>query len=421
VLNPAAIEMSVKPYGPVAGAAPLTVLRTQEEALRFTTLLMGLCLFFQRFGMPFGGESLNLVGPVGLCLSGWALARGTLVFDRARLVLYLGLAFLAVFGAGWRALSANSFDGSPSPNSMLQFLLLTGFAVLSFGVAVDEGAFFRRVNGLFAVVAVAGIAQFFLQFIGVRLFAFGDLLPERILYEAGYNLKIPVGIGDILKSNGFFLVEPSVLSQFMALALIIEVLNFRRLIYLCAFAGALVLSFSGTGWIVLGAFLVTAGLRLGRRGFVVALVAVLVLGAAAGLLWLAAPDFFAAFADRFNEISQPGTSGNMRFVTPFRLVGDVLARVPSALISGIGAGVSERISMPYAYDVNTPIKIMLEYGLPLLIVYVALFCVARRTVLQSALLAPCLVLVLLTGGYQQFGPVLYPVLLLVAVARLRPA
>lgn len=421
MLNSAAIEMSVKPYGPVAGAAPLTVLRTQGEALRFTTLLMGLCLFFQRFGMPFGGESLNLVGPVGLCLAGWALARGTLVFDRARLALYLVLAFLAVFGAGWRALSANSFDGSPSPNSMLQFLLLTGFAVLSFGVAVDEGAFFRRVNGLFAVVAVAGIAQFFLQFIGVKLFAFGDLLPERILYEAGYNLKIPVGIGDILKSNGFFLVEPSVLSQFMALALIIEVLNFRRLIYLCAFSGALVLSFSGTGWIVLGAFLVTAGLRLGRRGFVVALVAVLVLGAAAGLLWLAAPDFFAAFADRFNEISQPGTSGNMRFVTPFRLVGDVLARVPSALISGIGAGVSERISMPYAYDVNTPIKIMLEYGLPLLIVYVALFCVARRTVVQSALLAPCLVLVLLTGGYQQFGPVLYPVLLLVAVARLRPA
>lgn len=412
--------MRADPARQDAQPTSLTALRTQMSCLRFTTSLLVVCLFFQRFGVPFGGESLNVAGPAGLCLAGWGLARGTLVLHRQRLILFLMLTTCVVLGAMWRAFSVNSFDAVPSTNSMLQFLLLTGFATATFSIEVEERAFFQRVNALLMIIAAAGIGQFCIQFIGVKIFAFGDFLPERMLFESGYNLKIPVGIGDVLKSNGFFLVEPSVLSQFMAIALIIEVLNFRRPLPLMLFVGALLLSFSGTGWIVLAAFLLTAALRLGRRGVVLTFLVVLVLGVAATLATLLAPQFAGAFAQRINEVSTPGTSGFIRFVTPFWLVDSVLTRVPSALFFGIGAGVSEKLSLPFAYAVNTPIKIMLEYGLPALAAYIALFCVAHRTALQAALLVPCLVWFMFTGGYQQFGPILFPVLLLVVVARLRP-
>ena len=383
-------------------------------------LLLGACLFLQRFGLPLGGQSLSVVGPIGLGLAGIALLQGTLALHRVRSAVFMGLIGLALLGSAWHAIAPGAFDAGPSTKSLAQFLSLTAFATLSFAVRVDEQAFFTCVNRLLGIVAVAGLLQFAAQFAGLRLFAFADFLPDRWLIESGYNLAIPTGIGDVLKSNGFFLVEPSVFSQFMALGLIIEVLNFRRPLNLALFVSGLILSFSGTGWIVLASFLALGGLRLGPRGVRLIALSIGVLVAGGATLMLLAPDFAGAFQSRLGEISQPGTSGHMRFVTPYWFMNDVLAREPSALLAGIGAGVSEKMSFPYAFDVNTPVKVLVEYGGPLLLAYLALFTLARRTLNQAALFIPCMLLFLFTGGYQQFPPILFPVLLLVAVADLRP-
>ena len=98
-----------------------------------------------------------------------------------------------------------------------------------------------------------------------------------------------------------------------------------------------------------------------------------------------------------------------------------MSRTPSAFFMGIGAGVSEKMHLAYLYDVNTPIKVFLEYGMPLLVLYLGLFFVGERGVLQGALLAPLMFQYLLTGGYQQFPPILFPVLLFCSIARLEPA
>ena len=374
----------------------------------------------QRFGLPLGGQGFSAVGPIGLALAGIALLRGTLVLDRLRSAVFLGVVSLALLGAAWHAISPGAFDAGPSTKSLVQFLTLTAFATLSFAAPVDERAFFGCVNRLLGIVAVAGLLQFIAQFGGLRLFAFTGFVPDQWLIESGYNLAIPTGIGDVLKSNGFFLVEPSVFSQFMALGLIIEVLVFRRPLQLALFVGGLLFSFSGTGWIVLASFLAFGGLRLGPRGVRLVALSACMLAAAGAALLLLAPDFAGAFQSRLGEISQPGTSGHMRFVTPFWFMADVLAREPSTLFAGIGAGVSEKMSFPYAFDVNTPVKVFVEYGAPLLLAYLALFALARRTPNQAALFVPCMLLFLFTGGYQQFPPILFPVLLLVAVARLKP-
>jgi hypothetical protein len=396
--------------------------RARRDAIWvFAGATLTLSLILQRFALPLGGKGVDIVGPAVLLLAAWAMLKGALVLHRGRLVVFGALALWTLIGAAWQTVHPNSYGVGLTLQSLAQFLLLTGFCVLSFTREVDERQFFQGAANILALIAAAGIAQFLLQFAGMGLFSFAHLLPERILFESGYNLEIPVGIGDIMKSNGFFLLEPSIFSQAMAMGLILEILAARRAWFLALFAAGLLLSFSGTGWIVLLSFLLSVGARLGRRGLLLAAGLAFAIIAIFAAIVFFSPDTADVFAGRFAEFSQPGTSGNLRFTTPFQLMGDVLSREPTAWLFGIGPGASERLSLAYEYDVNTPIKILLEYGMPAVLLYLALFLNAQRTRLQGALVFPCLVLLLIAGGYQEFAPVLFPVMLLICIARLRPA
>ncbi len=378
-------------------------------------------LLLQRFGIPFGAKPINIVGPVGGLIALIGLMGGILAIDRRRLRVFLLLSGWIALGMVWQVTTPNRFGVGVNYNSLSQFLVLTSFAVLSFAHRVSESAFFGRVNYWFSWIAIAGIVQFAAQFVGVRIFEFSAILPQSILYERWYNLVIPVGIGSLLKSNGFFIIEPSTFSQFMALGLIIEATLFRRPRYLIFFILALVLSFSGTGWIVLLSFLVAATFTLGRRGIVIATGTVTLLASAIGLIVLITPPVAAAFSSRIQEFWEIGTSAHMRFITPFWLLGYVIHREPLSLLMGIGSGASEAISVPWFYDVNTPVKVLLEYGLPALVAYLMLFLVNRRTPVQRALVLPGMVLFLFAGGYQQFPPVLFLILLMLCIAQLRTA
>jgi hypothetical protein len=387
-----------------------------RESGYFAAAILMCCLLLQRFAIPAGEKGVDIVGPIGLLLAAWALHRGALIVHRNRLILFGLLTLCLLSGTAWQIFHPNAYGQPFSSKSILQFLLLTGFCTLSFPLAMEEGRFYRRASDILAIVAIAGILQFVLQIAGLRLFAFTGLLPAPILFEAGYNLSIPVGIGSLLKSNGFFLLEPSIFSQVMAIGLIIELLAPKRRVgHACLFAVGLVLSFSGTGWIVLAGFFVGAVLRLGLRGIALGLMALIVLAAVAAAVDLLAPDVAAVFAARFGEISTAGTSGNLRFVTPYQTLDAVWAREPSAWLVGIGAGAAEHLSLPFEYNVNTMTKIVLEYGLPALILYVALILNAARTPMQNGLLLPSFVLLMLTGGYQEFAPVLFPIFLLICI------
>lgn len=391
----------------------------ERQALLFTTIIVAASMFLQRFGLPVGGKTVNLVGVIGLGTAMIGLSRGVFTFSQARLSAFVVLSMLALIGLAYHQMSPALFAASSSLASVSQFLLLSGFATLSFTVPISEAAFFRRINAIFAIIAAAGIVQFLLQFVGINLFAFSGILPAALLTEDSYNLQIPIGVGSLLKSNGFFLLEPSIFSQFMAMAMIVEIVAFRRAAFLGLFAGGLLLSMSGTGWIVLASFIATVAFSMGRRGVVISIatfgvLTILVVSAAT-----LAPDVAAAFSARLDEVFRQSTSGHMRFVTPFWLLDEVFSRDPSAWLLGIGGGISEQLSLPYEYDVNTPVKIAIEYGIPSLIAYVVLFAAGQKTSLQRALLVPGMVLLMFGGGYQQFAPGLFPILLMMSVGFLR--
>lgn len=407
---------------PASRSRPLSQPRTAaERALGFTTGMLAITLLLQRFGIPLGSKAFSAVGPIGLAFIAYALSRGTLKIHRFRLCVFLALSASVMLGLLGRSISPRSaFDGGIDLRSMAQFLLLTSFAVFAFAAPVGERTFFRRVNAWFAFIAVAGILQFVAQFAGIRVFRFTGLLPWQLLFEYGYNVQIPVGLGGLFKSNGFFLIEPSTFSQVMALGIIIEVLSFRRPWYFVLFIVGLLLSFSGTGWLVLGSFLLAAMFSLGWRGVAMAGFLVVVLGAAVGSGLLLAPNFADTFAQRIDEFSTPGTSAHRRFVTPFWALHDTLETQPSAALIGLGSGVSERLPLAYDYDVNTPVKIVLDDGIPALIAYVLLFLGGRSSGIQRSLTVPACTLFFLTGAYQQFAPIVFLVLLITSVAWLEP-
>lgn len=384
----------------------------------FTCILVA-CLFLQRFGLQFDAQGMNIVGPIGLGLGAWGLASGTLSLDRRRLALYLFLVMWVAIGVAVHAAWPPAYGVVPSMPSAIQYLVLTSFLTLTFTERMDERVFFHGVNVLFGLVAAAGILQFLAQLVGIRVFSFSGILPAAILIEFGFNVEIQSGIGSLLKANGFFLVEPSVFSQIMALGLIVNLLAFRQAGYICLFVAGLLLSFSGTGWIMLAAFVLGTGASMGLRGLMLAAMMLALLGLVLAVVLFLSPDVATMLNGRAGEVFVPGTSGHMRFVTPFWVMSDVVQHIPMVPYLGLGAGTSERLAMPYEYTVNTPVKIALEFGVPALAAYILLFVIADRTPLQRAIAPPAIVMMLFTGSYAQFPPVLFLVALIVCMARLR--
>jgi hypothetical protein len=396
--------------------------RPQRGTWHFVTGILFLCLFLQRFGTPFGGGMLlNIVGPLGLGLTLVALFAGVLGFDRARLGIFLALLALVMVGQVHAYLGIVAYNGVIDMPSMLQWLGITSFTIFACSERIPEDEFFALVNRFLIVIAFAGIAQFFAQLLGISIFRFTGLLPTSMLAERNWNMLIPFGIGNLYKSNGFFLVEPSVTSQFLAIGIIIEVLYFRRPLYLSAFGVALVLTLSGTGVLVLGTFVLTVAARLGWKGVALAAVCILLAIVVAGGVMLFVPVVADEAVGRMHEFTTIGTSGFTRFVTPFWLLNDVMREYPSAAFVGIGAGTSERLNLPYFYTVDTPVKIAVEYGFPVLILYFSLFLTGRRTKRQSALVPPVFVLLMIAGAYQQFAPVMFLMVLLICTVSLTEA
>lgn len=387
--------------------------RLSVEAFTWGTLFS--CLALQRFAVPAGGDlKISIATPIVLGLAAWGLLSGTLVIDRRRMMLYFGLCAVALFSVGAKINLPLGIAPRMSTTSLAYWLAITAFAALRFRESMSEAAFFRIVSLCLIAVAAAGLAQFILQFAGLSLFSFSGIVPDSLLIEDQYAVATPTGFG--LKSNGFFLIEPSVFSQFMAIGIIIEALYFRRLAYFALFFAGLLTSVSGTGWMVLGSYIVVLAISSGLRGLLGAVSLTVACVVAFAALSFILPDVADMMSGRLTEFTLPGTSGYERFVTPFMALQSVLTAAPWTIVTGVGPGGSEQLTVPYFYRLNTPVKVLMEYGTFGLVFYLGLLVVGKRTRRQLMLLSPLMVLLLLTGGYHQFSPILFAVLLIGTVA-----
>ena len=122
------------------------------------------------------------------------------------------------------------------------------------------------------------------------------------------------------------------------------------------------LSYGGTGLMLLGVFLPLAGLRHGRAGLAALLVVLFALGiAATGMVDLS------AFSSRIGEFEDTRASGFSRFVAPFWLLAEQF-RTESVqeLLLGHGPGTAKTIVAEVWYTgsfATVWIKIFIEYGI----------------------------------------------------------
>ena len=156
------------------------------------------------------------------------------------------------------------------------------------------------------------------------------------------------------KPQAFLFLETSLLSQYLALALAIEIAMFQRVRRIALLTAALFATFAGTGLLLLAfALPVLLGKTSGRNMLLIALVLVVITCAAAETGWLD------MVSRRLTEFEHAGQSANHRFVEPFDRMSTFLPRSGS-FYSGIGAGQIEKTDNHQFWPIA---KATLEYGI----------------------------------------------------------
>jgi hypothetical protein len=390
------------------------------RAARFliTVILIG-GLFLSRFVYHVGGLELSF----------------TLVVTTAAVValallgqLRVHLARVALFAATLAAILFAAMAGGAGRVSVTSVLLLVVvYTPYIFILKAGDPGYAWCIVGfrtLSTVIAIAGILQFFGQLIipGPTLFTFIDHIPEQVLTK-GYNLIIPVpGMLSMNKSNGFFLTEPSIFSQVMALAIIVELLFFALSWRLMIFVTGSFVSFSGTGLILIAAFVPFLLLRRGdHRLFLIV----------AGFVVFAFIFFdtlhISAFTERTDEFSSAHSSGFGRFLSPFYLFDAyVLPSVQNTLF-GLGPGAisppiptgaaGELFFSGKSYEVHDPTwgKLFFEYGLVGFLPFSAFVVACFFADSPSRWLSAALFVDYALLGGNLVNPILHPLFIVLAI------
>lgn len=376
-------------------------------------------LYLQRFGLSTSGGAFVSLGHLVVPVTGLLLlARRSVVIDAVSLMLLLifvayGLAVATVTTVLPR------FDTTVSLPSLI--LVSSLYLVLCLRPARPNDAIevLRFFNRHMTLLSLLGVAQFGLQFIDMRFFSFEGLVPPHLLIEQAYNVVIPLQYGsELMKSNGVFFLEPSIFSQFAAIALIVEVSTFRRPINCAIYCAAIFVSYSGSGPLVIISTL--AFLALFDLRWLPWLVCFMLVVAAILLTFSQiAPDVYEYYAHRALEIGKRGTSGHTRYITPFLLLDHTSQG--SWFVFGSGPGSAEKFRLPTVYTVNALVKMLVDYGLVgAAMFFLFFFWAFFQKVQNKILLTGCICWFFLGGGYQLTSFVVHTMAALLIWAAWRP-
>lgn len=254
-------------------------------------------------------------------------------------------------------------------------LLLLAIVHLPYVLVVKDGhELVEQVLTLFlriaALLAVCAIAQYFLQGIVdiALLYPIESLVPHDWVVQ-GFNSQGVIHYGsNVYRANGVFMLEPSFLTQFLAVALIAEALTLNRMLRMGLYAVGIVVAHAGTGLLILIACLPLV-VVVHRRWdlLILGLIVITALIVAADILQL---EFLTS---RANEFSDPKSSGFARFVGGFYLFEQMLWPDPARALFGYGAGAFMEQAHLFQREVSDmPLtKMVFEFGLVGATVYFA--------------------------------------------------
>lgn len=370
---------------------PRTVPALDRATVAGLWLMIGSLVFLQRFAI--GGVPVAFGVSYGVLIVLFLMR--AVVIDTTFLVFFMVVTAIASLSIFW-------WPAEASLKSYLYLLAIYGLYMLRFR---DRAYSFDLAKNIFLacmlVAAVCGIAQFLGQFVlgYERVFPL-EMLPKSILAE-NYNVIIPLSYGaSMIKSNGIFFLEPSFFSQFLAIALVIELLGRQRPIRSAIYVIAMLLSYSGTGLITAAIFGPFALMRRVNVPIILGgLLVAIIVGLSMGVLELD------TIFGRTGEFTSPESSGFARFISPFYLIRDFLLPSPDNFLFGMGPGTIQAAldkASFHAYLAHDPtwIKVIFEYGLiggiaMLIYVFSASYTGSRDRLMTTMLLLSWLFL----GGY----------------------
>lgn len=317
------------------------------------TVILWSIILSQRFVLKVSGFEISISLLVLISFVLLWLASKDISIVRKRLIFFM----FVLFGVHLSVLGVSLFV---STFSVLSFGLFVAIYVLSiFAFEKDlRPVVFHHFQIIMMTLAVLGILQFLTQLIGVPYRDWLLYFFPRFITES-YNYSIPLSSGNHLyKSNGFFMLEPSFFSQYLAISILIEIYHYKTYKRLFVLAPALLVSFSGTGLMLLLIGLMPFFFSHNWNKVVLLGIFLLVI----------ALFFFSGFAtytiNRVVEFQNPNSSAYQRFIAPVVSYLEFFTQegATRSFWIGLGPGSSEEyLWVTKTYSV-TPMKLFSEYG-----------------------------------------------------------
>ena len=359
------------------------------------------CLILQRFGATLGSGSQLAVSliivPAAIAV---LVLTGKVEVNRSATVLFVLTAISTLFTTFLTILYPD-FAYRFSLLSFYELGILYLFLILRPSKTFDNSPILSVFTFWARIVAACALLQYALQFAHIKLFSFTDMhVPAAILLESAYHVVAPIAYGSpILRSNGFFLLEPSLLSQIMALACLVDGFVLRRYRFLPLYGAALLSAFSGTGLLVLVGSVLFAGLLSPRqipRVLIFSIVAALVVAAVA----LVFPNQFATLAARANGND---ASAQMRYGEQINVLGTVGS--DQRLLLGFGPGAAD--GFVRLGSLSPALKLVFDYGVLGTTVFFIFLLVAWWRVDHPILSLGALIAFQFGGGNLLFPPLVF--------------
>lgn len=351
---------------PISALAPApTETQAGLRTAGFAVLILSVT-FGQRLCFPFSDMQVPIAAPLAYVSLALFIISGLARIDAIGLLLYAAsiTAMIATFLAPklWF--------------SIFSFVYLAGlYFVWLFSVDVDRDTYKRYLmlyQRVMLVMAVIALAQFAEQLTTGTRFSLFEHVPKGYWIE-GYNTRPTLGWGsDFHKSNGEFFLEPSFLSQFLAVAVIVEILFFGSWPRIVLYGAGIFCSFSGTGMLLLVIFGIATIVKARRYELLYPLPLLFVL-----YLLVQDNEYVTAITGRVGEFGAEGSSAQIRFETPNEALLDLVNRDFTGFLIGRGPGVVDQLGELYRYgESNYPAlhKLLIEYGLVGTIPFVAFLC-----------------------------------------------
>lgn len=243
------------------------------------------------------------------------------------------------------------------------------------------------------VTSFIGIIQFVFQLIGgsfIDPFAYLSSSYTQQGYLSTYQISYD---SNIMKSNGIFYLEPSLFSQFLAIGIVIEISLFKRWWRIIIYLLALMVTFSGTGILLLIAATIPILFKLKLKNMLLFLILGLIIF---GLF--ASSEFGQYTLSRTQEYKSPNSSFSTRFINPYKVSID---SDPKDLLFGHGPGQADRTEFVYPVNFSVLPKLLYEYGLIpsiLFVIFLVHIFLYKGNVISYSLL---IMYLFLSGGLLQ--------------------